>query len=241
MKHTYKLSGMTCSSCEAKIKSGLEAHKSIKSVTPNKDEDSVEIEMTNHLSLEILQPLVREIGEKYHISYQELSVPTEEKSFWAKYKPVFMIFIYVTTLSSIATWQSDQGTVNQWMRYFMAGFFIAFSFFKLLNISGFADSYAMYDVVAKRWRSWGFIYPFVELGLGLAFLMNLDPVVVNSATFVVMGVSLIGVLQSVLSKTSIKCACLGDVFDLPMSTVTIIEDALMVLMSGYMLIQALSI
>ena len=69
--------------------------------------------------------------------------------------------------------------------------------------------------------------------------MHLDPILVNSITFVVMGISLIGVLQSVLSKTSIKCACLGDVFDLPMSTVTIIEDGLMVLMSGYMLIQAL--
>jgi hypothetical protein len=50
-----------------------------------------------------------------------------------------------------------------------------------------------------------------------------------------MSISIIGVLQSVLNKKKIQCACLGAVFNLPMSTVTIIEDALMIAMSGLML------
>jgi hypothetical protein len=50
-----------------------------------------------------------------------------------------------------------------------------------------------------------------------------------------MGVSIIGVLQSVWNKRKIQCACLGAVFNLPMSTVTVIEDALMIAMSGIML------
>ncbi len=114
----------------------------------------------------------------------------------------------------------------------MGGFFLVFSFFKLLNLDGFADSYAMYDVVAKKFHSWGYIYAFIELGLGLAYVTGFNPLVTNSATFVVMSVSLVGVLQSVLNKRKIRCACLGAVFNLPMSTVTIIEDALMIAMSG---------
>jgi hypothetical protein len=51
-----------------------------------------------------------------------------------------------------------------------------------------------------------------------------------------MGVSIIGVLQSVLNKRKIRCACLGAVFNLPMSTITIVEDAMMIAMSGIMLI-----
>ncbi|OYW82093.1 MAG: heavy metal transporter, partial [Sphingobacteriia bacterium 32-37-4] len=39
-----------------------------------------------------------------------------------------------------------------------------------------------------------------------------------------------------LNKKKIQCACLGDVFNLPMSTVTIIEDALMIGMSAVMLL-----
>ena len=59
--------------------------------------------------------------------------------------------------------------------------------------------------------------------------------VANAATFLVMSVSIIGVLQSVFNKRKIKCACLGAVFNLPMSTITIIEDALMIVMSLAML------
>jgi hypothetical protein len=52
---------------------------------------------------------------------------------------------------------------------------------------------------------------------------------------VVMSLSIIGVLESVFNHRKIRCACLGTVFNLPMSTVTIIEDALMIAMSGWML------
>ena len=93
----------------------------------------------------------------------------------------------------------------------------------------------MYDIVAKRFKAWGFIYPFIELALGLAFVYNFQPVLMNWATLIVMSVSAIGVIQSVMDKRKIKCACLGAVFNLPMSTVTIIEDLLMVSMSIVML------
>ena len=56
----------------------------------------------------------------------------------------------------------------QWMRHFMAGFFWCFVF-KMLNLKGFAESYVMYDVVAKRLPAWAYIYAFTELALGIAF------------------------------------------------------------------------
>ena len=111
-----------------------------------------------------------------------------------------------------------------------------FSFFKLLNLKGFAESYVMYDVVARKIPIWAYIYAFTELILGLAFLTGFNPLITNSGTFLVMSVSIIGVLQSVLNKKKIQCACLGVIFNLPMSTVTIIENALMIIMSGLMII-----
>jgi hypothetical protein len=122
------------------------------------------------------------------------------------------------------------------MQHFMAGFFLVFSFFKLLNLKGFAESYVMYDVVAKKFPFWAYSYAFVEVGLGISYLLNYNPLVTNACTFVVMSISIIGVLQSVFDNKKIQCACLGAVFNLPMSTVTIIEDALMIVMSGYMIL-----
>ena len=93
----------------------------------------------------------------------------------------------------------------------------------------------MYDLLAMKVSSYGFIYPFIELGLGLAYLTAFQPQFTNIATIVIMGFSSIGVIQSVLDKRKIRCACLGTVFNLPMSTVTIIEDLLMVGMAILML------
>ena len=93
--------------------------------------------------------------------------------------------------------------------------------------------------IAKQFRSWGYIYAFIELGLGIAYAINFNPIITNAVTSVVMTISIVGVLQSVLNKRKIQCACLGAVFNLPMSTVTIIEDALMIGMSVLMLIALL--
>ena len=94
----------------------------------------------------------------------------------------------------------------------------------------------MYDIVAKKWKGYGYIYAFIELGLGIAYLTDINPLITNLVTSIVISVSITGVLQSVLNKKKIKCACLGAVFNLPMSTITIIEDALMIAMSLIMLI-----
>jgi hypothetical protein len=121
------------------------------------------------------------------------------------------------------------------MNVFMGGFFLAFSFFKMLDIKAFADSYAMYDLVAMKWSKWGYVYAFLELALGIAYVAHFDSVLTNSVAFGLMAISIPGVILSVIEKKKIKCACLGTVFNLPMSTLTIVEDATMLIMSGFML------
>ena len=152
----------------------------------------------------------------------------------------FSLFSFYTVCYSEHTVGGRRGEgIHAPLRSFVLVFFLSFSFFKLLDLRAFAESYAMYDVVAKRWGAWGYIYAFIELGLGIAFAVNLFPFYTNLVTLIVMSVSIVGVLQSVLNKRKIKCACLGAVFNLPMSTVTIIEDALMIGMSGVALIMGL--
>ncbi|HWZ36346.1 MAG TPA: MauE/DoxX family redox-associated membrane protein, partial [Mucilaginibacter sp.] len=148
------------------------------------------------------------------------------------YKPILLIFAYILSVSVISGYNSNGFHTMTAMRVFMAGFFLVFSFFKMLDLDGFADSYAMYDVIARKIKAWGYIYAIIELLLGLAYALNIYPLLINGITLVIMTISIIGVLQSVLNKRAIRCACLGAVFNLPMSTVTIIEDGLMIAMSA---------
>lgn len=237
MTHTYQVTGMTCSGCENKVKSSLLVIPDVTSVEVSKERNTATITMDKHIGLGILQNALGGNEGKYQISASSHNETLEEtKSFFETYKPVLLLFSYVFGLSAIASWQNGGINWMEFMRFFMAGFFLSFSFFKLINLKGFAESYAMYDVVAKKIPAWGYIYAFIELGLGVAFLVNLNPLVANWITLIVMTVSIIGVLQSVLNKKKIQCACLGAVFNLPMSTLTIIEDFLMIAMSAAMLI-----
>jgi len=159
----------------------------------------------------------------------------DEKSRLETFKPLILIFLFITVVSVISSIEGGQMDLMKWMNYFMAGFFITFSFFKFLDLRAFADSYSMYDLLAKRIRIYGFVYPFIELAMGIAYLTHFEPKITYIATIAVMGFSSLGVIQSVLDKKKIKCACLGAVFNLPMTTVTIIEDLLMFAMAAFML------
>lgn len=237
MTHTYKVTGMTCGSCEAKVKSTLLMLPNVTEVEVSKEKQTAIITMDKHIALSTFQ---NALDKKYSITAEEHDETAEQAKSWlATYKPILIIFAYITTISVIAGTQHNTFHWMQAMNIFMAGFFLTFSFFKMLDLKGFAESYSMYDIVAKKVKAWGFIYAFIELGLGIAYATNFQPLATNIVTLVVMTISIIGVLQSVLNKRKIQCACLGAVFNLPMSTVTIIEDALMIAMSGIMLITML--
>ncbi len=228
---------MTCSSCETKVKSALQMIENVTEVVVTKADNSATITMNKHIPLSDLQ---QALDPKYTISAIQFN-ETEElaKSWFETYKPILLIFFYISLVVVLVQINSERFNIMMAMQYFMAGFFLVFSFFKFLNLKGFAESYMMYDVLAKRIPIWAYLYAFIEVSLGMAYLINFNPLVTNIFTFTVMSLSIIGVLQSVFNKRKIQCACLGAVFNLPMSTITIIEDALMIVMSGYMIINIL--
>lgn len=237
MKHTYQVTGMTCTGCQAKVQQLLTAVADVKHVDIDLQKSEAVVEMDKHISTTTLQQALKNYP-KYQLTEKPYEYPSHlqdeplQKTWLQTYKPILIIFGYVLTVSAIAGFNGQGFNVMLAMRIFMAGFFLVFSFFKMLDLDGFADSYSMYDVIAKKVKAWGYTYAFIELLLGIAFALNIYPLLTNSITLIVMTVSIIGVLQSLLNKRVIQCACLGAVFNLPMSTVTVIEDGLMIAMSA---------
>ncbi len=151
------------------------------------------------------------------------------------YYPLVLLLAFLLGVTGLVEVALGSFVWERAMANFMGGFFLAFSFFKLLDLRGFADSFRMYDIVAQRVPAYALAYPFVELLLGAAYVTRFQPAATNIATLAIMTVSAIGVLQSLWSKRRIRCACLGTVFNLPTSTVSFVEDALMALMAAAML------
>ena len=238
MTHTYTISGMTCKNCTARVRSELLKLRDVTSADIQLESPQATITMTSHIATDVLQNAVAKAGT-YRISpagntMMEMSMDQTEKK--NSYFPIVLIFGYIAGGTLLI--QAAQGSFHwmQWMQHFMAGFFMVFSFFKLMNLRGFAEGYESYDIVARHMPAWGFIYPFVELALGISFLTGFQPLGTNIVALVIMAISSIGVIQSLVKKQTFQCACLGTVIRLPLSKVTLTEDLLMVVMSGIMVV-----
>ncbi len=150
--------------------------------------------------------------------------------------PLIIIFIIIFLFTVIRQWNRESWHVMNGMYDFMAAFFIIFGTFKLINWRGFAEAYATYDIIAHRSSTYAYAYPILEVGLGLAYLFRIYPLATNLITFSVMLISSIGVALELVKKRSIVCACLGVVFKIPMTYVTLLEDILMAAMAFGMLL-----
>ncbi|MBK8552686.1 MAG: cation transporter [Ignavibacteria bacterium] len=242
MTHKFKVTGMTCNKCVEKVQKTLSKINGVENVNVTLDPPEAEIRMRHHIDESTFNSALQNIGD-YKLGDEVSSdhnstflESQEEVSKLKTYKPLILVFIYILLCVTLLEINSGSFKWMSAMNHFMAGFFITFSFFKMLDLTNFASSYSSYDVISKKWYGYGFVYPFIELTLGVLYLLQAYPLFTNIATIVVMSISSIGVIQSIMNKRQIQCACLGTVFNLPMSTITLIEDLLMVVMALIMLL-----
>ena len=232
---------MTCEACEYKIQHVFSQIPSVKSVLAKHSDDSVTIESNENISKEMILDIL-----KPHSKYGLIANSTANNNMQLglndstavtqsnQYYPLFLIAGFITIVSLATSFNGniyayEYFELKMFLHNFMTGFFLVFSFFKLLDVKAFAESFQMYDLLAAKLPVYGKIYPFIELGLGILCLVHFQLNYVYWADIIIMGFGALGVIQSVVNKRKIKCACLGTVFNLPMSTVTIIENSLMVL------------
>lgn len=150
-----------------------------------------------------------------------------------RYWPLFVV-IFVAALGALALTHGKG--VHSWMHFFMGLFLCQFAALKLFHPSDFAEGFRMYDLVAKKIPIYAVIYPWIELGLGLAYLGFLFPTITYLVTIIVMAVSAIGVIRALQAGLDVRCACMGTILDVPLSTVTLTEDLAMGLMALLMLL-----
>ena len=242
MKHTYKISGMTCGSCKASVEKSLNNLDGVTNVEVNLEKGEAELTMNTHIDTQILKDA---LPEKYSLSEKQeknvfassnvSSIPMEdEKSKLQQLKPLLLIILYITIASILLHYKNLSW--SEFMLDFMGLFYIVFSFFKMLDLKGFPESFRMYDPLAKKVPIYGKIYPFIETALGLMFLMRYEINIALIITLVVLGITTIGVTKTLLDKKAIRCACLGTALKLPMTEATFIENSIMIVMAILMLL-----
>tara|TARA_A100001015_G_scaffold110892_1_gene123121 strand:- start:4 stop:708 length:705 start_codon:yes stop_codon:yes gene_type:complete len=229
MKSTIKISGMTCNGCKSTVESKLSSLDGIYDVKVDLTNSEAIIYSKNPISFSLISdslPSKYNVISNGHVQDNEITESSKIKQL----KPLFIIFGYISITSILLNFK-DWNLTNA-MLDFMGLFYIIFSFFKILDIKGFSTSFRMYDPLAKKITIYGYIYPFIEILLGLMFLTRIKVNIALLITIVILGITSSGVTQTLLNKrSSINCACLGTTLKLPMTEATFIENAIMIIMA----------
>ena len=214
--------GMTCGSCVAKIEHALEGSSGVGQVHVDLQQGTVMVSGSAALSRKALESAIRSAG------FSVEGGPAVQAS---SFTPL-LVAVSLIGLGSLAS-----GGADGFMARFMGGFFLVFGGLKLLDLEGFAAAYAKYDLLAARLPAYGWAYPIVEVVLGLAYLATPEWIGLHAITFLLMTFSALGVIRALRRGEQLTCACMGTAFNLPMTTVTIVEDFGMAAMAAAMLVQ----
>lgn len=167
--------------------------------------------------------------------------PMQQNPILPKTKPGFkdyvplLLVIGIVILGTVAVCTKIGFSPAHLLGYSMGFFFLIFGMFKVLDLGMFAMGYREYDLLAKNVPVWGYIYPFIELALGAAYLTSLNEPWLNMLTLTLSVLTVISVSIKLAKHETIHCVCLGNILKVPLTYVSLIEYAVMGLMAIVML------
>ena len=241
MKQTYTIKGMTCGGCKSSVKKHIWGVEFVTNVEVSLEMEEVTITLEHPISIDIFKKVLPEKFNLFEKSYksriQDISSISEKEQEVSKVKqlqPLFIILFYLATTVIFLNYKDWNS--REMMFDFMGLFFIVFSFFKMLDLKNFPTSFSMYDPLAEKILFYGWVYPFIEIALGLMFLVRFELNIALYVTIVILGITTFGVTKTLMNKKNIQCACLGTALKLPMTEATLIENALMLSMSIFLVL-----
>lgn len=243
MELQYSVTGMTCQNCAEKIAAELLKDAQISAAHADPASGRLRVQAAREMTAaeinERLRPLRKYQVHAYGFPVATMSVATTAASPSGRgrlktYYPLMLVFGLSFGVPLLALVIAGN-PLHAWMRLAMGSSLVAIAFFKFLDLPKFAEGFSTYDPLAIRWPVYGWLYPFLELGAGVLFLAGAALFAASLLTVVLLGVTSIGVARALRQKRTIQCACLGTIFNLPLTQVTLVENAVMIVMAFWML------
>jgi hypothetical protein len=146
------------------------------------------------------------------------------------YMPLMVVTFFALLLSAVFF-----KNINDFIYLFMGFFLVIFSLFKWIDLQSFMQAFSLYDLVSKKFKAYLWIFPLLELVLGLNYLSQGFLLIGNSLVVVIMSINAISIGKAIYEKKKIFCACLGGAIKLPLSKVSLFETLVMLVMAAMMI------
>lgn len=153
------------------------------------------------------------------------------------YRPVVAVFAVAATMALAANWAAD-GT---WVTVRALEWFIAFSMcilalLKLQDVESFSSMFLGYDLLARRFVPYAYVYPFAELLAGVLMVAGALMWLSIPVALFIGGIGAASVFKAVyIDKRKLKCACVGGGSNVPLGFVSLTENLMMIAMAAWML------
>ena len=173
----------------------------------------------------------------HHKTIQSVKIGNiPKKSIFTKIKdlaPLFSVILAISLLAGIRQIGNTDGML--YMMDWMGLFLLSFGMLKLVDLTGFATGFASYDIIAKRFKHYGYVFPFIEIVLGILYLVGFMFILQNVLVLIISALGMYSAYRVITDKLEIRCVCLGTLFHIPMTWATFIENFLMAVMIILML------
>lgn len=155
------------------------------------------------------------------------------------YAPIIAIFATTFLMALAGSWAVlGEVSIIKTIELFIAFSMCVLAIQKLRNLEAFTNQFITYDILARRWVNYGYIYPFAEAFAGIGMIVGalLTPIVAPVALFIG-SVGAISVVKAVyIDKRELKCACVGGDSNVPLGFISLTENIMMMAMAIWMLL-----
>ena len=156
------------------------------------------------------------------------------------YQPVIAVFAVTFLMALVTCWtlRLELEPIR------IAELFIAFSMcvlgiLKLQDLRSFATGFVQYDVLARRYVPYAYVYAAIEAGAGILMIGHLWTWLAAPAALIVSTIGAISVFRAVyLEKRDLHCACVGGGSSVPLGFISLTENLMMMAMSIWMLVRS---
>ncbi|MAA97156.1 MAG: glutaredoxin [Stappia sp.] len=158
------------------------------------------------------------------------------------YRPVIAIFAVAALMSLALAWLVEGALfVPGVPERFIAISMVLLGLQKLQDVEGFSTMFLNYDLLARRFVPYGYVYPYAETGAGLLMLAGLLPWLSAPVALAIGTVGAVSVFKAVyVERRELKCACVGGGSSVPLGFVSLTENLMMIVMALWVGLRALA-
>jgi glutaredoxin len=163
-------------------------------------------------------------------------VPAKDET---SYRPVVAVFA-MTALMALAVSTAAFGTpfTERTAMWFVSLSMCVLAILKLQDVERFSTMFLNYDLLAKHWVPYAYLYPSGEALAGVLMTAGVLDWLSIPVALVIGGIGAVSVFKAVyIEKRALKCACVGGSSAVPLGFVSLTENLFMVGMALWMLLR----